>query len=80
MQLLSTLLIAAALAAAPVSIAWADPPNQNAGGGPGNSGNGDQNSPGHGGGGVANGPGPDGPVGAAPDDHGNACDGSGLEC
>jgi len=38
-------MLAMAFAAAPVSAAWAAQPNQNAGGGPGNSGPGDKNSP-----------------------------------
>ena len=41
--------------------------NQNAGGGPGNSGPGDKNSPGNGKGGVGNEPGPGGSAGAKPD-------------
>jgi hypothetical protein len=51
-------------ATVPASVTWAQ---NNAGGGPGNSGPGDKNSPGKGKGGVGPGPGPSGPAGAAPD-------------
>jgi hypothetical protein len=61
-----TLIVAAA--SVPITTAYAL--NNNAGGGPGNSGPGDKNSPGKGQGGVGNEPGPGGSAGAAPDDRG----------